>query len=95
MGPCLPCLASGCTVRTRLVGDTIYRPQGLAAYRGGTISCPFRSLVHVPLDGTGRMETKKEGGGWDVRIASGWGRVVTSRDVKGVIVAKVGWGAQH
>ena len=49
-----------------MVGDTIYRPQGLAAYRGGTVSGPIRSLVHVPLDGTERKQ-KRKGGGWDVR----------------------------
>ena len=45
-----------------MVGDTIYRPQGLAAYHGGTVSGPIRSLVHVPLDGMERTRTKKKGG---------------------------------
>ena len=70
-----------------MVGDTIYCPQGLVAYRGGTVSCPIRSLVHVPLDGTHRTRTWKRGGGGDGMYVHGFmleGGCVTSRDVIGV-----------
>ena len=56
-----------------MVRDTLYRPQDLAPYHGGTVFGPFRSLVHVPLERTERIGTKKNGGGWDVRMASGSG----------------------
>ena len=56
-----------------MVGDTIYRPQGLVAYRGGTVSGPIRSLVNVPLDGTERTRTrKKKWGGGDGMYVHGF-----------------------
>ena len=45
-----------------MVWDNIYRPQGLVAYRGETVSGPVRSQAHVLLDGTERTRTKKGGG---------------------------------
>ena len=53
-----------------MVGDTIYRPEGLVAYRGRTVSGPICSLVHVPLDGTERT-----GGAGGRFICLGWGAV--------------------
>ena len=56
-----------------MVGDTIYRPQALVAYRGGTVSGPIRSLAHVPLDGTEKTRTKKGGGMGFTCMVSSWG----------------------
>ena len=66
-----------------MVGDTIYRPQGLVAYLGGTVSGPIRSLIHVPLDGAERTRIrKKKGGGVGCTcMVSGWGGGVTCPDV--------------
>ena len=58
-----------------MAGDTIYRPQGLVAYRGGTVSGPIRSLAHVLLDGTERTRTKKGGGMGCTCMVSGLGGV--------------------
>ena len=70
---------------SRRTPSTVHRAL---AYRGGTVSAPFCSLVHVPLDATERTGTKRKGvGGWDVRAwLQARGGVVTSPDVKGVIV---------
>ena len=66
-----------------MVGDTIYGPQGLVAYGGGTVSGPIRSLAHVFLDDTERTRTTKGGGmGCTVWFQVGGG-VVTSPDVIG------------
>ena len=67
-----------------MVGDTIYRPQGLVAYPGGTVSGQICLLAHVFLDGTERTRTKKGGGVACMCMVSGRGGVCNSPDVIGV-----------